>query len=330
MTIKTRQPSGKPPWPILLIAGMEKAGKTYAAAEASGSDLVGRTFWFALGEDEPDEYKPLGRFEIVEYDGTYRSLVSTLSEAVKEPAKAKGKPNLIVLDSGTRLWNLLSDMAQAEANRRWANRDSNRGKQLPDEGVQITMDLWNIAKSRWQNILDLLREHQGPSIITARLEQTTIVDGNGNPTKDKAWKVQAEKSLPNDAGVIVELHSRGEAYLTGVRSLRFITEQHRTEYPDFKVDDLWRKLGLAEGSGTRQHVSSTGEESLEADDKLAADRQALLGEIRKALADDDKRVAAVAKEWTAEHGHPITATTDLGALELLRDDLAGKAKEKAA
>ena len=30
MTIHTRRPTGLPSWPILLIAGMEKSGKTYA------------------------------------------------------------------------------------------------------------------------------------------------------------------------------------------------------------------------------------------------------------------------------------------------------------
>lgn len=328
MSLTTRTPTGKPPWPILLLAGAEKAGKTYSAAEASGSDLVGRTLWFGVGEDDPDEYGPLGPFEIVTSDATYRGLVNALTEALKEP-DTDGKPTLWVLDSGSRLWALLSDMAQVEANRRWKNRDQNKKKDIPEGGVQVTMDLWNTAKSRWQVVLDLLREHQGPVIITARLEQTTVVDGGGNPTKDKVWKVQAEKGLPFDVGVIVEMRSRGDAYLTGVRSLRFIAKEARTPYPQFTVDDLWRKLGLAEDAGVRTHAKASGDDSVDANDEYATKRTALLQEISE-LAQSPQHKAQIAKDWLDEHGHPINATSDVGALELLRDDLTSKAKQASA
>lgn len=328
MTLKTRQPTGRPAWPIMLIAGAEKAGKTYAAAEAASSDLIGRTLWFSIGEDDPDEYGVLGDFEIVEHDGTYRGLLTALLAAVKEPAGKK--PTLFVLDSGSRLWALLGDMAQAEANRRWKNREANRSKPIPEDGVTINMDLWNVAKQRWQHILDVLREHQGPSIITARLEHTTVVDDKGDPTKDKDWKVQAEKGLPFDVGCIVEMRARGDVYLTGVRSLRFKPSEARTPYPDFTVDDLWRKLGLAEKPGVRQHVRASGEESLAADDKLAADRTALLNEIRAAADALGVPPQSIVDDWQSEHGHHIGSTTDLGALELLRDDLIARTKQEAA
>lgn len=321
MALQTRQPTGKPPWPITLVSGTEKAGKTYAAAAASSSEMIGRTLWFGVGEDDPDEYKPLGPFEIVVYDGTYRGLIQALTAAAAEPAG--DKPTLWVLDSGTRLWNLLSDMAQVEANRRWKNRDQNKHKDIPEGGVQITMDLWNTAKQRWQHVLDLLREHQGPSIITARLDVTTVMDGD-KPTKDKTWKVQAEKGLPFDVGVVVEMRSREEVLLTGVRSLRFVTKSSHERFPKFTMDELWRKLGLAEETGQRTHTSATGEESVDADDKHLATRAALLTDIKTALNGDNEAIVRVATNWLNEHGHPITSTHDLGALELLRDDLQAK------
>lgn len=322
--LQTRKPTGKAPWPILLIAGTEKAGKSFAAAQASASELVGRTLWFGIGEDDPDEYGSLGPFEIVTLDGTYRALVNALTTALQEPP-ADGKPTLWVLDSGTRLWALLSDMAQVEANRRWKGRAANQSKPIPEDGISINMDLWNIAKNRWQHVLELLRQHQGPSIITARLEETTVMDGD-KPTKDKFWKVQAEKGLPFDVGCIVELRSRGDAYLTGVRSLRWVTEKSHEPFPKFTVDDLWRKLGLAEETGTRTHTGATGEASMDADDTYTANRAALLAEVAE-LAGDGK--AQVAADWLDEHGHPINATTDLGSLELLRDDLRLKVKVAA-
>jgi hypothetical protein len=251
--------------------------------------------------------------------------VNALTEAVREPQE-DGKPNLLVLDSGSRLWALLSDMAQVEANRRWKSRDANKNKPIPEDGISINMDLWNIAKQRWQHILDLLRGHQGPSIITARLEETTVMDGD-KPTKDKFWKVQAEKGLTFDVGCIVELRARNDAYLTGVRSLRFISERSHEPYPKFTVDGLWRKLGLAEEAGVRVHARANGEDSVDANDAHQAARTQLLTEIRDILGGDNEAIGKVAVQWLEEHGHPITGTGDLGALELLRDDLKSLANQ---
>lgn len=72
MTLTTRKPTGLPSWPILLIAGVPKAGKSYACAAASASPLVGRTLWVPVGEDDPDELGgiPGADFDIVQHDGT--------------------------------------------------------------------------------------------------------------------------------------------------------------------------------------------------------------------------------------------------------------------
>ena len=271
MPIQTRKPTGKPSWPILLIAGVEKSGKTYNAALASASELVGRTLWIGVGEDDPDEYGaiPGARFEIVVHDGSYRGILAALQAAAAEPAE--GKPNLLVLDSATRLWELLSDEAQATANRRAASKAAKYGKPVPDEDVPISMDLWNVAKQRWAHAMDVLRNHQGPSVITARLDSVVIVDGDGKPTKDREWKVKAEKSLPYDVGAIVELHGVQDAYLRGVRSLRFKPEKgDRTPYADFSVEKFWRDLGLEGETGDRTHsrIDSSGTAEAEAQAEL--------------------------------------------------------------
>ncbi len=265
MTLNTRPPTGKPPWPILLIAGSEKAGKSYSAAQVSASKLIGRTLWVGVGEDDPDELGALpgARFEIVQHDGTYRGILAALTAAAAEPQD--GKPNLIVLDSATRLWDLLCDEQQVEANRR-AKVKAERNKQpVGDQDATITMDQWNTAKQRWAHCIEALRDHTGPSIVTARLEEVTVLDDRGNPTKNHTWKVKAEKSLPYDVGAIVEMPSRGKTFLTGVRSLRFKPDPQnpeRTAYPDFTVEKLWTDLGLAEKDATsaRQHTANDPED----------------------------------------------------------------------
>lgn len=316
--MKTRKPTGLPSWPITLIAGAQKAGKSYAAAQASASDLINRTLWIGIGEDAPDELGALegARFEIVEHDGTYRSIRQALTEAAALP----DGPHLIVVDSMTRLWDLLCDEAQATAN----NRAKRKGKTVGDDGAQITMDLWNSAKQRWQTCMDILRAHTGPSILTARLDEITIVDGGGNPTKDKQLKVKAEKSLPFDVGAIVELPRFGEAYLTGVRSLRLkLSPDERTRLREFTVDALWRSLGL-EGDGAtspREYVAATGDESVNADEEVQRQVAALLADIKEVAESKGLLLQVVAEQFQAEHGEPINATQDVTVLAMFRDKL---------
>lgn len=312
MSYSTRKPSRKAPWPILLIAGTEKAGKTYAAAEAATSDLIGDTYWITVGEDQPDEYGQIAPdFNIVEHDGTYRSILGAVTWATQQPVGEK--PNLLVLDSAGRAWNLLSDQAQATA----LERARRRGK--TDTEVPITMDLWNVAKQRWAHILDVLRAHNGPVIVTARLDLVTVMDGE-KPTKEKYWKVQAEKNLPFDVGAIVHLRSFGDAWLTGVRSLRFRPKPNEfTPLPEFSVDALWRHLGLDEGGTAREHAGTVPQGE-------GAELAALLGQVKVAAEAAKVDLATVAQEWADAHdGQSIREATDLGGLELLRDDLLARA-----
>lgn len=266
--MKTRPPSGRPSWPILLIAGVEKTGKSYSCAAASASDMVGRTFWIGVGEDDPDELGALpgARFEIVEHDGTYRDILTAVHEAAAEPPE-DDKPNLIIFDSTTKLWDLLKDEAQVLANRRAAEKAKKYKQTAPDDDVTIGMDLWNRAKGRWGDVIVALKNHRGPVVVTARLEQTTVME-NDKPTKHKEWKIQGEKSLTFDVGAIVQIRAFGESYLTGVKSLRWKRPAGElVEYPDFTVEKVWKDLGLTKDvDAQRSHQTSDAEQSVQADE----------------------------------------------------------------
>lgn len=311
MALTTRKPTGLPAWPLILLAGGEKCGKSYAAAQASSSELVDRTFWFTFGEDDPDEYAPLGRFEIVQFDGTYRGLIQAMDDAEKEPVK--DKPHLWVLDSGTKLWDLLSDEAQESANRRAIAKARKFNQTAPDGDMTIGPDLWNVAKQRWAHIITTMKDHKGPSIITSRLEQTVVMDGD-RPTKDRVWKVKAEKGLPYDVGAVIQLQGYREAYLTGVRSLKYRPEPGEVKpFQDFTIEALWKLLGIGEATD-RSHHAATAQASLAADEQLVARRAELLATLGHLP--PDQRID-IAKKWQATHGHPITDTTDISALEAI-------------
>jgi hypothetical protein len=253
----TRRPTGLPSWPIVALTGPEKSGKTWAAAEASTSDLVSRTLWVGIGEDDPDEYGviPGADFEIVPHDGTFRDFLAAVEWACHQPSPDE-RPTLIVIDSATRLWDLICNDLQIEANARERRKAAKQNRQ-PDPGdMQITMDMWNIGKDRWGHVIDALREHTGPSLVTARLEVVTVVDGNGNPTRNKDKKIKAEKTLPFDVGAIVEFTEPGKAIVTGARSARLkdAAGENRLQVRQFTVDGLWRALGVHERVSPRVHT----------------------------------------------------------------------------
>ena len=310
----TRRPSGKPSWPILLLAGAEKAGKSWACAVASGSPLVGRTLWVGIGEDDPDEYGaiPGADFEIVTHDGTYRGILAALDACTKAPS-GDTRPVLLVVDSMTRLWDLLTDDIQATANSRARRKAEKYGKPVAGDDAQITMDLWNTAKQRWAHVMDTRRAHTGPVLVTARLEQVTVMDGNGQPTADKTLKVKAEKSLPYDVGGIVEMPEPGKAALRGVRSAR-IQATSRMDLDGFTVHGLWEMLGLAEPDATspRHHAPIATRD----DDPFAADEPATTGL--------DAALAGIAVATTLDQLRQVW-NTHAGAL-----DTAAKARLTAA
>lgn len=256
MTVQTRKPTGRPSWPVLLIAGSEKSGKSWACAQASASLKVGRTLWVSIGETDPDQYGaiPGADFEIVEHDGTYRGIVSVLAEIASEPAGEL--PTLLIVDSMTRLWDMMTDAAQG-----WANARAKNGA----EGV-ITMDLWNKAKGYWGQIVKAILAHNGPVLLTARLEPVTVMDERGKPTPLKADKIKTEKSLPYDVDGVIELPERGKAFLSGVRSVAYQIPE-RVELGTFTVDALWDRLGLGEVS-----MRSVSHPVVEVDEAAEVDR----------------------------------------------------------
>ncbi len=269
-TLKTRRPSGKPPQPLILLAGAEKTGKTYAGAALSASDVVDRTFWIEIGEGAADQYGELpgARYEIVEHDGTYQGIGAAIYAATQQP-RPNGKPHAIVIDSMTELWDLLADEAQAVANERAARR---RGNKPSDSDAQITMDLWNAAKKRWRRIVDTVRTYDGPVILTARLELVTVMDDGGKPTTAKDWKIRAEKNLPFECDAIVRMPAPGVAELTGVRSLRVqVPAGGALPLPGFTLERLLTDLGVTEQGATAVR-SYTAPRAVPADAEADTDR----------------------------------------------------------
>lgn len=310
MTIKTRKPTGKPSWPLLLAAGGEGSGKSYLAALASSSDLIGQTYWLGYGEQDPDEYGaiPGARFEIVEHDGTISNLKAIVKEIAALPKPAK--PTLLVIDSGTKVWDAISENAQIDANRRQKREDA-----------VITVDIWNKHKAHWRGIVDALRAHDGPAIITARYEEVAEIV-KGKPTGDKLWKVKAEKGLPYDVDAVLHMTERGHYVISKVRSVRLALERPR-EWPNFTVDAFWRALGLHElETAPSAYATPTQDEAPEEEAAIDTSGRDWLNELKLAGGD----LGAISALGTAA----AAANADKAVIDVIRSEYVEAKKAQNA
>lgn len=222
-TLKTRPPTGRVPYPLILIEGGEKAGKSWACAELSASPKIGQTFWVDLNEGAADEYGaiPGTRYQVVEHDGSWRALINNV-DAVREIAQAAadaGEPPVaLVIDSMTAEWDLLKDWAYQRA------CNSRRGREAlakdPDAEIDISMNYWNDANARHRALMTKLMTFPGIVVMTARGKETAALDANGKPiVGKKSYAVEGQKNIAHDASVWVRLSREHAPLVVGARSV---------------------------------------------------------------------------------------------------------------
>lgn len=217
MTLRTRKPTGRVAYPVIVIEGGEKVGKTYESLRLSASEKVGRTFVFDLGEGSADEYAALGPYEVVDHDGTFTDLLGQLKLACAEPTVDE-KPNVIVFDSGTVLWESIKDWADARARRGKKAKDLLRND--PDADVSIPMNIWTDAGDRWGQFMHTLRYWDGIAVIICRGKEVAKVGRDGQPIAGQTdYKVEAHKSTLFQVQAHVRMDAPKKARLMSVRSL---------------------------------------------------------------------------------------------------------------
>lgn len=222
MVLKTRKPTGRVPWPLILVEGPEKAGKSWMCAELSASPKVGQTYWIDLGEGSADEYGaiPGARYEIVEHDGTFAAILTAVEEikALAAKANATGEPPVVVvIDSGTAEWELLKGQADHKARVRLAKR----GRRVqPDETPTISTDLWNDANAKHRKLMTHLMTFPGIAVVTARGKWVASIGDDGKPVEGrKEYRVEGQKGLAFDASVWVRVSRDHPPQVIGARSV---------------------------------------------------------------------------------------------------------------
>jgi hypothetical protein len=227
--LRTRKPTGRVPWPLILIEGGEKSGKSWACAQFSTSDRIGQMYWIDLGEGSADEYGaiPGANYLVVEHDGTWAGILGAVTgvrDEARRAADTDQPPVVLVIDSMTAEWDLHKDWASDKARRRHEAkvRNSNgRVKPLADgEEPKISMDLWNEANGRHRKLMTILMTFPGIVLITGRGKDVAALDEKGNPIANtRDYRVEGHKTLGFDVSCWIRLDRSKPGTIVGLRSV---------------------------------------------------------------------------------------------------------------
>ncbi|RBY83752.1 hypothetical protein DQ238_01375 [Geodermatophilus sp. TF02-6] len=221
--LKTRKPTGRVPWPCILLEGEEKAGKSWALAQFSASDRIGALYWIDLNEGAGDEYGaiPGANYQLIEHDGSYAAVLAAVQAVKSEARRAAdaGEPPVVLgIDTGSAIWDGLKDWASERAAKSARNRELL--KRDPNAEVTISQNLWNDAGARWRKLQTELLTFPGIVVVTARGKEVTEVDANGRPVEgQKTWSVQTHREFPYAATVWMRLRRGRRPLIVGARSV---------------------------------------------------------------------------------------------------------------
>jgi hypothetical protein len=302
---------------MVLIEGPDQVGKSYQAAQFTGSDRTGQAYWMDLGEGAADEYinVPGADYLILDHDGTWSDIIHQIQEATKEAEKSSDKPAVLVIDSMSNVWDMLKAWVNARA------RNSRNGKKLlasdPDAEIKPAPNLWNDANDRHHQLMNLLARFPGIVILTAKGRETMAVDSDGRPIPGaKDYSVEANKNLPfrvnahvrlsrEDAPVVVSFRSATNGMRPGV--------DRPVKYPDFTLEHLvFDVMGLKEAQ-TRTVTP------LVTDEKALAD--AARAELGAFIREHSLSYKQLAERFSRDTDSTLEDTTDAQAVKNLLDEL---------
>lgn len=327
MTIKTRQPTGIPPWPLVLIEGPEKSGKTWAAAQFTASEKIGQAYWIDLAEGTADEYAaiPGAKYLIVEHDGSWQDIIGQVSEIRGEAAKSD-KPVVLVIDSMTAEWELLKDWTSTRAlESKFARK---KLAEDPNAEVKPSMNLWNDASARHYVLMRMLMRFPGIVIMTARGKETAALDADGRPIeKAKDYRVEGHKQLPYDASVWIRLSRDDHPQVIGCRSVKAGIQpgvDKPIKRPDLTIEQVvFDVLGLDPGQAKPREMTDLVSDELE----LANAARTELGAY---LREHKINYRAVAERFYQSQEEALEDTRDPSAIRNLLQALKEEQAQQAA
>jgi hypothetical protein len=222
--LNTRPPTCKTAWPRIALPGPGGSGKSWELAKFSGSDRVGRTLWLQLTESAADEYGgvPGARFELINHDGSYQSIIAELRAAkahAQAAADAGEQPWVLGVDTVSAFWDMLKAWAD------WRARQSDASKAKlrrdPNADIKVSMNIWEDVARRWKEFMGLLLT--GPWILVMLVKGKLVVamteDGRPDQDTPKQYKIEARQGFDHDAAQIVRMSTDEPPLIVKLRTV---------------------------------------------------------------------------------------------------------------
>lgn len=221
--LETREPTGAVPWPLILLEGGEKSGKTWQMILLSACEHIGQMFLLDVGEGRSDEYKhiPGASFRFIRHDGSLDTIVRQVRAVhawATLMADGGGKPTVLGIDSMTQIWELIKSYAADKAR----YTDTNREKLLknPNAEISIPGNAWDDAHDKRRELMHLLMTFPGIVVCTARGKEIAGVDEKGHWTGKKTYKVEVHKDLPYDVSCHIRMFRDRPPMIVSAQSVR--------------------------------------------------------------------------------------------------------------
>jgi hypothetical protein len=324
--INSRPPTGKVPWPLILLEGEEKSGRSWACAVLSKSEKVGQTYWIDLGEGAADEYGaiPGTRYQVIIHDGEWAKIVQQVGEVKAEAeraAKAGEPPVVLVIDSATALWDLLKSWASERAGKAEFNRKKLAAD--PNAEVTVSMNLWNDAGARYRKLMTQLLTFPGIVVVTARGKRVAKIGDNGKPVEgQKDYSVEGHKTLAYDATVWVRMARDASPQIIGCRSVhagikpgsdKAKTVPQRDDLLEWLIFDVLKVEPAS--AHTRDLPSMSGDKPTADEVDPLEERKQISADIRKAAAAIGIDSAGIGTDYLRRNNVPISEASidDLNA-----------------
>lgn len=191
MELKTRTPSGRAAWPMVLVHGRNKSGLTTTALKLSASDRVGETFVFEIGANDADAYASLGNFNIVELDGSWADFHSQLITATRVERVDPALPNLIIIDVLDRVWG---DLVTWTENRARNSHDMRARLRQDPNALVDTSGYWTDTKARWGAMMRVLQQWDGIVVLCARGGDVAVYENGVAVPGASVYRIAVEKN----------------------------------------------------------------------------------------------------------------------------------------
>lgn len=303
MTLTTREPTGAVGWPMLLVEGREGARKTSEALRLTADPRIGDAYVIEVGERRADEYATLGTFQIVEHDGHLRTIIPAIRDVMALPPR-EGRPNLLIIDSGTHLWDLVKRAAEGIARGSKAARAKLADD--PDAEIDVGHQAWNRAKDPyWWNWLNDLRAWPGVFVMTARADEVAKFEGGRPVLNQTEYRVDVERGTPFIFDATIRMRGAKPALVTTAKSLLFTVPADGLELP--------AELPLVHA------VFDLFKASTDVTLSIAQAKGALVATARGLGLDDETATACAADAWKRASGQ--RSTFDHVAMSALIDAL---------